>query len=64
MEDPNRVESKRMESIHMKAIAVYCGSGEGVSPAYREAAVRLGRELAKRHITLVYGGARVGLRDS
>jgi hypothetical protein len=61
MEDPNRVESKRMESIHMKAIAVYCGSGEGASPAYREAAIRLGRELAKRHITLVYGGARIGL---
>jgi len=45
----------------MKAIAVYCGSGEGASPAYREAAIRLGRELAKRHITLVYGGARIGL---
>lgn len=45
----------------MKAIAVYCGSGDGASPAYREGAARLGRELAKRQITLVYGGAKVGL---
>jgi len=45
----------------MKAIAVYCGSGEGASPEYREAAAGLGRELAKRGIALVYGGASVGL---
>ena len=45
----------------MKAIAVYCGSGEGASPAYREGAKRLGHELARRGIALVYGGAKIGL---
>ena len=45
----------------MKAIAVYCGSSEGASPVYREAAVRLGHALAEREMTLVYGGADVGL---
>ena len=45
----------------MKAIAVFCGSGEGASPVYREGAVRLGHELSRRGIALVYGGANVGL---
>jgi TIGR00730 family protein len=45
----------------MKSIAVYCGSGAGASPAYREGAVRLGHALAERRIALVYGGANVGL---
>lgn len=45
----------------MKSIAVFCGSSEGASPVYRETAAQLGRELARRGITLVYGGARVGV---
>lgn len=45
----------------MKRIAVFCGSSNGASPAYKEEAVRLGKELAKRGITLVYGGASVGI---
>jgi hypothetical protein len=45
----------------MKSIAVFCGSSDGVSPVYRETAAQLGRELARRGITLVYGGARVGV---
>ncbi|WP_114571251.1 LOG family protein [Exiguobacterium flavidum] len=44
----------------MKKIAVFCGSKEGATPVYREAAERLGKELAKRGLTLVYGGSRVG----
>lgn len=44
----------------MKKIAVFCGSKEGTTPVYREAAERLGKELAKRGLTLVYGGSRVG----
>ncbi len=45
----------------MKSIAVFCGSSIGASNAYREGAIRLGKELAKRNITLVYGGASVGI---
>lgn len=33
----------------------------GARPAYRQAAVALGRRLAERNIELVYGGGRVGL---
>ncbi|MBB3110634.1 hypothetical protein FHS18_002701 [Paenibacillus phyllosphaerae] len=45
----------------MKSIAVFCGSNVGVSPLYKESATRLGQELAERRITLIYGGANVGL---
>ncbi|SMF64923.1 hypothetical protein SAMN05661091_0116 [Paenibacillus uliginis N3/975] len=45
----------------MKRIAVFCGSSDGASPAYKEGAVQLGKELARRGITLVYGGASVGI---
>lgn len=45
----------------MKSIAVFCGSSEGASTLYKESAVQLGAELANRQITLIYGGANVGL---
>ena len=45
----------------MKAVCVYCGSRMGNRPAYPEAARTLGKTLAERGITLVYGGGDVGL---
>lgn len=45
----------------MNSLCVFCGSNPGASPAYAEAAARLGRTLAGRGLTLVYGGGRVGL---
>ncbi|MFC7678756.1 TIGR00730 family Rossman fold protein [Paenibacillus sp. GCM10028914] len=45
----------------MKRIAVFCGSSDGASPAYKEGAVQLGKELARQGIALVYGGASVGI---
>ena len=42
-------------------ICVFCGSNMGISKAYRDAAVALGRLLAERHIELVYGGGNIGL---
>lgn len=45
----------------MKAIAVFCGSSIGASAAYKEGAIALGKELAKRKITLVYGGSSIGI---
>lgn len=45
----------------MKKLAVFCGSSNGSSDVYIEAAKKLGKELAKRNITLVYGGASVGV---
>lgn len=45
----------------MKAICVYCGSSSGSRPLYEEGASKLGKLLALRHLTLVYGGSRYGL---
>ncbi len=45
----------------IKRLCVFCGSSSGSSPAYREAAERLGRILLERGIGLVYGGGDVGL---
>jgi uncharacterized protein (TIGR00730 family) len=40
---------------------VYCGSSDDVRPEYREAAADMGRALARRGITVVFGGGRTGL---
>jgi hypothetical protein len=45
----------------MKKICVFCGSSSGNREEYSSAASELGRELAKRNIGLVYGGASVGI---
>ncbi|WP_053239137.1 TIGR00730 family Rossman fold protein [Sandaracinus amylolyticus] len=45
----------------MKSVAVYCGSASGARPAYLAAARALGVEIAQRGMSLVYGGATVGL---
>lgn len=45
----------------MKSITVFCASSPGFDPVYCDAANALGRLLAERNITLVYGGAKVGL---
>lgn len=45
----------------MTRICVFCGASEGRRPAYREAARSVGRELARRHYGLVYGGGDHGL---
>ncbi|TCO58586.1 TIGR00730 family Rossman fold protein [Actinocrispum wychmicini] len=41
-------------------VCVFCGSATGTGTRYMDAAADLGRLLASRGITLVYGGARVG----
>ncbi|HEX6900801.1 MAG TPA: TIGR00730 family Rossman fold protein [Thermoanaerobaculia bacterium] len=45
----------------MKSVCVFCGSSPGASPVYPEAAAHLGRAVAGRGLTLVYGGGHVGL---
>jgi uncharacterized protein (TIGR00730 family) len=46
---------------NMKTIAVYCGSSTGLNGVYREEAIRLGRLLVEKGISLVFGGGKVGL---
>jgi uncharacterized protein (TIGR00730 family) len=45
----------------IKSIAVFCGSSSGNNCAYTIAAKNLGLLLAKRKITLVYGGSKRGI---
>lgn len=44
----------------IRAICVFCGSSAGHSPIYAEAAAGLGREIASKGLTLVYGGGNIG----
>ena len=45
----------------MTRICVFCGSSNGDSEAYPQAAAAFGSLLAEHDIGLVYGGASVGL---
>ncbi len=45
----------------VRTVCVYCGSGFGKNPAFREAAQQLGTALAQAGMSLVYGGGDVGL---
>lgn len=47
--------------IGLKRLAVFCGSSSGASEVYTLGAIQLGKELARRNITLVYGGSSIGL---
>jgi len=43
------------------SLCVFCGSADGLDPAYYAAAQEMGRLLAEQKITLVYGGGRTGM---
>lgn len=45
----------------IKSLCVYCGSSFGKDPIYKQEAASLGRALAEKGITLVYGGGKIGL---
>lgn len=45
----------------VRSVCVFCGASIGANPAYREAAIALGQAIARRGLTLVYGGGAVGL---
>lgn len=45
----------------LQSVCVFCGSSKGHDPAFVRAAEALGRLLAGRGITLVYGGGHTGL---
>jgi uncharacterized protein (TIGR00730 family) len=45
----------------IKSVCVFCGSSLGGSHAFEEGARAMGREIAHRGMTLVYGGGSVGL---
>ena len=45
----------------MKNLGVFCGSHSGRGEVYRSAAAGFAREVARRGLTIVYGGGNVGL---
>lgn len=45
----------------MKSLGVFCGSHSGRGEIYRTAVAAFAREVARRGLTIVYGGGNVGL---
>jgi uncharacterized protein (TIGR00730 family) len=43
------------------SVCIYCGSRDGAESAFADAAVAVGRSIARRGWQLVYGGGRAGL---
>jgi uncharacterized protein (TIGR00730 family) len=50
-----------MSRVELSSVCVYCGSSAGNDPGFAAAARSVGELLAVNGITLVYGGASVGL---
>jgi uncharacterized protein (TIGR00730 family) len=53
--------STRAAASRLKQVCVYCGSSDSVAPFYLDAARDLGDLLARRGLTVVFGGGRTGL---
>jgi uncharacterized protein (TIGR00730 family) len=53
--------ASRAKVALMSRLCVFCGSSETVEIAFKQMAAELGRQLARRRIDLVYGGASIGL---
>lgn len=53
-----------MKAHKVETVAVYCASSRRCAPVYHDAAQRLGTELARQGITIIYGGGGGGLMGS
>lgn len=51
----------RPQATPVTRVAVYCGSAAGADPLYLEQARMLGAALVRHGMSLVYGGATIGL---
>ncbi len=57
-------KSQLLETRHLKnirTVCVFCGSSDRIGEIYLQAGASMGRALAKRSLTLVYGGGSTGL---
>jgi hypothetical protein len=45
----------------MKSVSIFCASSVGNKSLYREEAYKVGEQLAKRGIDVVFGGSKLGL---
>lgn len=50
-----------MSKMMIRSVCVYCGSGFGTDPVFKEVAEALGKDLAEAGIRLIYGGGDHGL---
>lgn len=48
----------------VKAIGVFCSAAEHIDASFFTAAAEVGRWMGRRGLTLVYGGARMGLMEA
>ncbi|MCO5557447.1 hypothetical protein L7F22_011012 [Adiantum nelumboides] len=55
------VDGDKNGSSTLKRVCVFCGAYSGSRHVYQDATIELGKELVKRNLHLVYGGANVGL---
>jgi cytokinin riboside 5'-monophosphate phosphoribohydrolase len=46
---------------NIQSICVFCASSESVDDLFKDIALELGRELGRKGIDLIYGGASIGL---
>ena len=53
--------SSKSPANPLRSICVFCGSSAGDSPAFRDASLELADVLSEAGISLVYGGAHIGL---
>tara|TARA_B100001057_G_scaffold423779_1_gene446137 strand:- start:480 stop:1079 length:600 start_codon:yes stop_codon:yes gene_type:complete len=56
--------AKRAQKMQSLSICVFCGSRNGKKQAYEDAAIELGKGLAERNWSLVYGAGNVGIMGS
>ena len=47
--------------MHMKKLAVYCGSSTGFNPIYQENAKLFGQLMVNNGLDLIYGGGAIGI---
>ena len=47
--------------MNINSLAVFCGSKNGNDPVYTQHAAELGKLIAKKNITLIYGGGSKGI---
>ncbi|MDD3030008.1 MAG: TIGR00730 family Rossman fold protein [Alphaproteobacteria bacterium] len=47
--------------MKISSVCVYCGSSDRVDEAFKDSAKRIGTELAKRKLRVIFGGGHVGL---
>ncbi len=47
--------------MSIRSFAVFCGSQKGANPLFEEHAAMLGKLLAQKEVSLIYGGGNVGL---